>query len=222
MGKCKSCAHPARAEIDRALVAGHPLRSLEGQYGISKSSLADHKRNHLGEALRSAAARAGEQREDGLLADVREFKGEVRKILREARRTGDHPAALASIGALLRLIEVEGRMRPPQAADGPPAFSLEITQLGYRTRKGTVVEAEADVPEQTSARPLLAPPALEPDEVLPPPPEPERARSVARPARAREKVSQTADPWMRSNAVAEDEENRAAAEGSGRSRFRDF
>ena len=40
---CTRCAHPQRAEIDGALVAGRTIRDIAGQFGIRKSAVARHK-----------------------------------------------------------------------------------------------------------------------------------------------------------------------------------
>lgn len=85
--KCHSCAHPDREVIDRALVAGEPPRRvLAARYGIAKSSLGDHAKNHLSAALRGAIART--TREDGLLGG----SGLV------ARRDGPGNRALDGLG----------------------------------------------------------------------------------------------------------------------------
>jgi hypothetical protein len=44
---CTICTHPERAAIDKALVNGVPLRGIAGQYGLTDSSLARHKAEHL-------------------------------------------------------------------------------------------------------------------------------------------------------------------------------
>jgi hypothetical protein len=44
---CSICIHPAHQAIDDGLVAGQPLRTISGQYGLSKSSIDRHKVSHL-------------------------------------------------------------------------------------------------------------------------------------------------------------------------------
>ncbi len=41
--RCKSCAHPQRAELDADLAVGVPLRTLARRYGLSKHSISRHK-----------------------------------------------------------------------------------------------------------------------------------------------------------------------------------
>lgn len=46
---CSICAHPERASIDRFLYEKRPLRSLEEEFGVSRSSLSRH-RAHMRES----------------------------------------------------------------------------------------------------------------------------------------------------------------------------
>ena len=49
--RCTICDHPSREALDQALVAGHALRDIAGQYHLSKSALARHKDRHTPPAL---------------------------------------------------------------------------------------------------------------------------------------------------------------------------
>lgn len=51
---CSVCAHPKRADIDKALVANEPLRNVAKRYGTSATALHRHKRDHLAELLAQA------------------------------------------------------------------------------------------------------------------------------------------------------------------------
>jgi hypothetical protein len=44
---CSVCTHPARVTIDDVLVTGRSLRTISGQYGLSKSAVDRHKESHL-------------------------------------------------------------------------------------------------------------------------------------------------------------------------------
>jgi len=47
---CKACASPERANIDKALAIGTPLRDIPGHYRISRSALDRHK-SHVSQAI---------------------------------------------------------------------------------------------------------------------------------------------------------------------------
>jgi hypothetical protein len=78
---CTMCIHPDRTAIDDGLVAGQSLRTVSGQFGLSKSSIDRHKGSHL-PALRGqdgadlarefqAARQADQQRSKQLRRDAR-------------------------------------------------------------------------------------------------------------------------------------------------------
>jgi hypothetical protein len=48
--RCTVCTHDSREEIDRALLAGVPYRTLAARYALSPSSLCRHTR-HLARYL---------------------------------------------------------------------------------------------------------------------------------------------------------------------------
>jgi hypothetical protein len=54
---CSCCTHPDRGEIDKALVAGDPLRHVAERYGMSATALFRHKNEHLPAVLLEARQR---------------------------------------------------------------------------------------------------------------------------------------------------------------------
>ncbi len=55
-GKCASCTHPQQAEINADLISGQSMNSLSKKWGISDTSLAAHKRNHISAGLKAVKA----------------------------------------------------------------------------------------------------------------------------------------------------------------------
>ena len=84
---CKSCRSPQREELDRALIAGEPLRSLEKRFGMAKTSIARHARRHLTAALAAAAGRA-DAHGDELLARLGDIESRARRLARKAEASG--------------------------------------------------------------------------------------------------------------------------------------
>lgn len=54
--RCSVCSHPNRDQIDRAVVAGQPMRRIAAEHGISESGLRRHVRQHVRPAIAAAAA----------------------------------------------------------------------------------------------------------------------------------------------------------------------
>lgn len=53
---CEACRHPEREQIDAAIVASTPFRTIGQRYEISHVSLIRHRDSHMAERLAEAAA----------------------------------------------------------------------------------------------------------------------------------------------------------------------
>jgi len=53
---CKACTSPKRKEIDKALALGGTLRDIARRFGISRSGLSRHKRDHIQPLVKTVAA----------------------------------------------------------------------------------------------------------------------------------------------------------------------
>src|SRR6266851_8788296 len=79
-GKCRACSSPDQAAINRALLLGRPsLRALEKRYGIGKTSLAEHRLNHVSPALVAL------NRERRLEGSVRSVADQLEDLVEEVR-----------------------------------------------------------------------------------------------------------------------------------------
>src|SRR5207248_6485711 len=95
---CTVCAHPERAAIDRALVAGEGPYALARRYSpLSEPALRRHKKDHLPATL-ALARDAGEvARADDLLGQVRDLQRRALAILERAEGAGQLGVALGAI-----------------------------------------------------------------------------------------------------------------------------
>ena len=94
---CTVCAHDARANIDRALVASEPLRTIADRWSVSKTSLMRHKAEHVPATLAKAQEAQEVARADDLLADVRALQARTLAILNAAEASEQHRTALSAI-----------------------------------------------------------------------------------------------------------------------------
>jgi hypothetical protein len=67
---CLACSSSERASIDKALVAGEPLRNIAKGVSISPAGLLRHK-THLSQAVVKASERREERLGDNLLEEMR-------------------------------------------------------------------------------------------------------------------------------------------------------
>jgi hypothetical protein len=97
MRTCTVCAHPERAEIDRRTVLRLPYRTIADQFGVSKTALIRHAKQHLPETLRLAEQARKAEEADRLLWDLRRLQARTLAALGEAEGAGDLPTALRAV-----------------------------------------------------------------------------------------------------------------------------
>jgi hypothetical protein len=122
---CTVCEHPAREEIDRALVGGASNRSAASLYDVSEAAVRCHKANHLPAKLVMAEQAAEVTEASNLLAQVQDLQGRALAILDKAEGTGDLRTALSAIrearGNLELLAKLLGEL------DDRPVLNLHIS-----------------------------------------------------------------------------------------------
>ena len=106
---CTVCRHPARHDVDAALVAGTPNRHLATQYELSEAAIRRHKANHLTEALATAAgdelSRAGD-----LVTQIKDLQDRALTILGTAEQSGQLRTALLAIREARSNLELQRKI----------------------------------------------------------------------------------------------------------------
>ena len=77
---CLACSSSNRAEIDKALVAGQPLRNIAERVSISPPSLLRHKQ-HVSQAIVKAADQQQESRGLNLLEEAERVRCKAWELL---------------------------------------------------------------------------------------------------------------------------------------------
>jgi hypothetical protein len=107
---CTVCRHPDLEAIDKALVAGEPLRNIAERTGTSATALFRHKADHI-PALLVKAQEAGEvARADSLLDHLLNLLAKAMDILTKAGKAGDLRTALMAIREARSTLEVVGKV----------------------------------------------------------------------------------------------------------------
>lgn len=100
---CRVCRHPARAEIDAALLGGELFRGLVERFGTSLGALHRHRAGCIPADLRRAAAEADGARRirsgDDLLRELEDLQRRTLSLLNDAT---DARTRLAAIGEARR------------------------------------------------------------------------------------------------------------------------
>ena len=119
--RCSVCSHPARPEIDRALIARVPLRTLAVAHGLSPSALHRHTR-HLAQALAAQERRQDEAHLTGLLDKLDLLEARLDRLFRATEAANSYHIALGCLQETLRLLALQERLRqsqaPPRAVTG--------------------------------------------------------------------------------------------------------
>ena len=95
--KCTVCTHEARAEIDRALVAGDTFRHIAARFDTSTGALQRHKADHLPGRLAKAQEAEEVAQADDLLCQVQDLQARALAILDKAEEAGELRTALSAI-----------------------------------------------------------------------------------------------------------------------------
>ena len=107
---CTICTHNARAEIDRALVAGEAFRHIAARFDTSTGALQRHKADHLPLKLVKAQEAQEVAQADDLLEQVRNLQGRALAILDKAERAGELRTALSAIREARGNLELLGKL----------------------------------------------------------------------------------------------------------------
>jgi hypothetical protein len=109
--RCTVCAHPQRADIDAALVAGGENRVLAKAWGLGRESVRRHRESHLPAALVASQRAAEVVRGDDLLTKVADLEANARRIATQAEQASDLRTALAGVRELTRIVELLAKLR---------------------------------------------------------------------------------------------------------------
>lgn len=114
---CKTCRHPQREEIDRALALGESTRGIAGRYGLAKSGVDRHASLHLRPAL-ALQAQKMDDHEKSIMVEMLSLHRRTLALLEQAEQAGDLRSALAAIREARGNLELVGRasgeLLPPQ------------------------------------------------------------------------------------------------------------
>jgi hypothetical protein len=146
---CSVCISPQRAEIEKALVAGEPLRDIAGRCPVSRSALHRHKQDHLPAHL----AKAHEEESIGQAIDVvRQLKAinsACLEVLQKSRADGKHSISLRAVDRIHRQIELQAKLLGELQETGPTVNVLIAPE--WQEVRVNVLQALTPYPEARSA-----------------------------------------------------------------------
>ena len=106
---CLACSSPEREAIDKALVAGEPLRNIAKRVSLSPAGLLRHK-NHVANAIGKAQAQHEERLGDTLLDEMRRVQRKAWELLSKTESERDHRASIVALREVRECLKSLGEM----------------------------------------------------------------------------------------------------------------
>jgi hypothetical protein len=142
---CSVCRHPQRDAIDRALIAGEPVRTIASRYvTISHMAVQRHKEEHLPATMVKAKETEDISHAIDVVKQLRAINGVAVQIMAEARQRGDGDTALKAIDRVQRQIELQAKLLGE--LDDRPHVDIVLTPE-WLTARATLLAALAPYPE---------------------------------------------------------------------------
>ncbi len=129
---CRACASPERVAIDKAIVAGEPLRDISRRVSISKDGLARH-RSHVSTAIVKAEERREERLGDSLLDEMRRVQRKAWELLAKMENEGDHRGSVVALREVRECMESLDAMLAKAQGAGSTAVRVEIVHIGAKS-----------------------------------------------------------------------------------------
>lgn len=102
--KCSICSHEQRQAIDEAILAGESFRNIAKRFRTNVSTVFHHKRDHVGESIRTLQETDEVLRGESLIEYVHKLRErteslyqEATQLLHEAKAAKDLKGALSAI-----------------------------------------------------------------------------------------------------------------------------
>src|SRR5215469_4351609 len=109
MRTCTVCTHPARDEIDRALISQSSYRSVAKRFGVSQPATFRHGR-HMPATLVKAQEAQEIAQADSLVDELRALAAKARTLTAQAEESGDIRTALMGLREISRILELKARV----------------------------------------------------------------------------------------------------------------
>lgn len=142
ISKCKSCNHPAVAEINLGFCMKlHDTNSFKGRYGIHYGSAYNHYQNHVSpadKAMLYASARSSEavklieSDKTDVISTLQRLSGEAEEFLKRAKDNDDLRGGIQVIAELRRQVELTAKLLADQKGANDVILSDNPAWLSVR------------------------------------------------------------------------------------------
>jgi hypothetical protein len=128
---CLACASPERQAIDKAIVAGEPMRSIAKRVSISAAGLLRHK-NHTVQAIERAQEKREARIGENLLGEMQRVQHKAWEILARMEAEGDTRGSVVALREVRECMESLGNMlarAEALKAAGPGKIVVEVIDV---------------------------------------------------------------------------------------------
>jgi len=122
---CLACSNSEREAIDKALVAGEPLRNIAKRVSISPAGLLRHK-SHVAGAIVKAQERREEKLGDSIFDEMRRVLAKAWELSGKAESEGDYRGAIVGLREVREcLVSLNGLLTKAESGSGGIVVHIE-------------------------------------------------------------------------------------------------
>jgi DNA-binding transcriptional ArsR family regulator len=147
---CTICSHPARENIDSAIVHRVPYRDISRRFGVSDKALSRHLHEHLAEYVRQALSKYGEQKGIKVLDKLGNIVERLEAFLDKAEDTEDGLGFRATAAELRKQLELIAKLQGELQQEGTTNITLNPEYLELRSAILVALEPHPDAAESVS------------------------------------------------------------------------
>jgi len=145
---CGVCLHPNRESIDTAMVRNRPLRTIEGQFGVSRSALSRH-RGHIEEAITKAVEATEGTKAVSLLDRLESLITDCKSIALKASQARQWASAVSAAreirGCIELLAKLSGQLQQGPNVNVGIGFAVETpSQMSLRQMSDEELDRRID------------------------------------------------------------------------------
>jgi hypothetical protein len=141
---CTICSHPARENIDSALVCRLPYRYIAQRFDVSKDALSRHLNDHLAEYVQQALAKYGEEKGVKVLDKVAGNIDRLEAFLERAEAEENGHEFRANAAEMRKQLELLAKLQGELAQEGQVNIHMNAEWLELRV---VILDALRPFPE---------------------------------------------------------------------------
>jgi len=148
--ECSICVHPARENIDSALVRRIPYRDISIRYNASKDALSRHLNGHLADYVQQALSEYGTGKGIKVLDRLTRTLGRLDAFLDEAEKMKDAREFVMVAAEIRKELELVAKLQGELAQEGTTNILVHPEYLEIRTAILVALESHPEAAESVS------------------------------------------------------------------------